>query len=64
MTRPSDLVDIEAEMEAARISFERWRNMRRRIRPAPSQYDGCRTEEDDRLDDPRHGQAESINRGW
>jgi len=27
-----------------------------------SEYDG-RTAEDDRLDDPRHGQAKSLNRG-
>lgn len=28
-----------------------------------SDFDGCRTKEDDRLDDPRHGQADAINRG-
>jgi len=48
---------FDLEMEAAWVKFERWRNIRRRARPSetPSEFDGCRTEEDDRLDGPQHG---------
>jgi hypothetical protein len=62
---PAERAELEAAIEADRIRFERWRSIhRRRPYTEPSEFDGCRTVEDDRLDDPRHGQAESINRGY
>ena len=60
--------ELQADMEAARLAHEAWlanrRHGYRRLRhETPSEFDSYRTEEDDRLDDPRHGQADSINRG-
>ena len=50
---------LQADMEAARLDHEDWlanrRHGIRRPSKEPSPYDGCRTVEDDRLDDPRHG---------
>ncbi|MCR4302116.1 MAG: hypothetical protein NUV51_10935 [Sulfuricaulis sp.] len=71
MTRPHVSTDeeLQADMEACRLDHEEWlANRRHGLRPAAgaavsSQYDPNRTEEDDRLDDPRHGQADGINRG-
>lgn len=54
--------ELQADMEACRLDHEEWlANRRHGLRP--SRYDATRTEEDDRLDDPRHDQADSINRG-
>jgi len=65
MTDTRTPAELQDAMEAARLDFEHWRRRRSRTvhDETPSQYDGCRTVEDDRLDDPRHGQADSINRG-
>lgn len=55
--------ELQADMEAARLSYENWLADRRHGYRRQSQYAPDRTEEDDRLDDPRHGQAADINRG-
>lgn len=55
--------ELQADMEAARLAHEAWLANRRHGYRRASQFDSYRTEEDDRLDDPRHGQADSINRG-
>lgn len=64
MTRPHIATpeELQADMEACRLDHEEWlANRRHGLRP--SAFDPTRTEEDDRLDDPQHGQADGINRG-
>jgi len=48
--------ELQADMESARLDHEEWlanrRHGYRHLKPSP--FDGTRTVEDDRLDDPRH----------
>lgn len=54
----AEIIGMAYRIRNAAFGFNEWAELGSRI------HDG-RTAEDDRLDDPRHGQAERINkRGW